>query len=233
MSKITGQVDKAMKLLLDPVGAFAEKFERVTQNLELAASNQFMPILENILPAGFDKLAHATHSLVESFIQRGKELSVYSGPLSMANSMASVKSTMADIREAREMGPGTARLTTASNDIWIEIRDLLLPLKKVVVENLADIVSGISALIELANKMGLGKVLEAQIKTTEAIWKGATWQVQLLLALIDTLKDPTEEQMTKMTENMMNHEFGDKEGNAWHGNARVAPNVPLGIKALS
>lgn len=236
-AKLQGLLEKAFKIASDPVGAFAEKFEHVTQNLENSVNNKFMPMLIDKLPGGFGKLVSATHSLIETFINRGKELSSYNGQLAVANAMANARSTMADIREARELGPGTAKLTTASSDIWIEIRDMMLPMKKAVVENLANAVQGISDLIAIANKLGLSKVVEEQIKMTNAVVKGSTWQLQVGMAILEKLSQRNPEDLQKIADNMMDHDYGDDEGNDFHGgnhrgDVRV-PNMPMGIPALA
>ncbi len=76
---------------------------------------------------------------VQAFVDRGRELSRYNAGLAGSNAMADVKSLLADIREAGELGPGLARLTDAQADLGVAFREIMLPIKKFVVERLAEI----------------------------------------------------------------------------------------------
>lgn len=99
------------------------------------------------------------HTVVEAFLARGKELSGYNPDLAISYAQADVKMLMADIREANQLGPGIARM----NDTWtkfsLELREMLLPIKKFLVENLADFLEWgkerIDKLVERVIWMGL------------------------------------------------------------------------------
>ncbi|HZU37925.1 MAG TPA: hypothetical protein VFA18_18530 [Gemmataceae bacterium] len=77
--------------------------------------------------------------VVDAFVHRGTELAQYSGELSAAGARADVRSIQADIRESQELGPDLARLTDEQSRFYTELRELLLPIKKFLVEELADI----------------------------------------------------------------------------------------------
>ena len=82
--------------------------------------------------------AKAFNQVVDAFVARGKELQRYSPELSAANTIASMRSLLADFRESQELGPGLARLTDAQSQLSDEFRELLLPIKQFLVEHLAD-----------------------------------------------------------------------------------------------
>ncbi len=91
------------------------------------------------------------HDVVESFVQRGKELSAFSPELAVANALADVRTLIADMHEADVLGPELARLTTAQTDLQMEFRSMLLPIKEWLVEKLADIMEMIVSGVQDAN----------------------------------------------------------------------------------
>lgn len=238
MGKITDKVDKAMKLLLDPIGTFAEKFERVSQNAESAVQNKFLPILIDILPPGFDKLAAATSSLITTFIDRGKELSQFSGKLTEANVKADLKSMMADMREAKEMEDPLARMTTSANEIWIEIRDAILPIKKFLSEQIAGFLERILGVIELV-RAGVITVEEAiktsiqvaydlsQLEFTAAEKHMKELPDNIAAAIAKTKEDDAD--IDDLFKKMMDHPFGD----LFPRDVQPNGNNGLGIPALT
>jgi len=88
------------------------------------------------------------YKVVTAFVERGKQLQGYSADLSMANARASITSTLADIREAQELGPALARLTDAKTDFDLALRELLLPIKKAVVEIMVPILQTMTHMVE-------------------------------------------------------------------------------------
>ena len=75
----------------------------------------------------------AVSEVTNAFVERGKQLQGYSAELSLANSMSEINRTLMDIREANELGPQLAELTTAQNraelffqDIWIQLKGPLI-----------------------------------------------------------------------------------------------------------
>jgi hypothetical protein len=86
-------------------------------------------------------------SVVNSFIERGKQLAQFSPELAMSGARAEMRSMMADMREAQELGPGISRMQDAQSELMTMLRDTLLPLKKWIVETLAAMME---ALVKLA-----------------------------------------------------------------------------------
>jgi hypothetical protein len=98
-----------------------------------------VPIVGDALASGLGALVQPIRSfadVAEAFVTRGRELAQYSGPLSQAGAMADVRSIMADIREANELGPDIARLTDEQSKLWTDLRADFEPVKKIIIEYL-------------------------------------------------------------------------------------------------
>lgn len=132
-----------------------------------------------MLAAGIGIAIPAVSSLTNAFLDRAKELKRFSPDIATASAMNNVNNIMADLKEAQTLGPDMGRMMTASNDIWLEIRNILLPMKKLMVEMLAGVLEKaldfmkivgpyITASYELA-KGGIKAIVEAvQLHISEA-----------------------------------------------------------------
>lgn len=96
----------------------------------------FGQVAGGIIRAG-NALVQSFNLVTNAFIERGRELAKYSPELARAGAVAGVRSTLADIREAQALGGPLARLTDAQSRMETTIRDLLRPIKEVIVEQLA------------------------------------------------------------------------------------------------
>lgn len=92
-------------------------------------------------------VAEKMSDTVAMFVQRGAELSRYSGPLSEARAISQARNIQADIREAQDLGPSLANLTDAQDRASVELRELMLPIKKVIVEWLVDFMEGLNIIL--------------------------------------------------------------------------------------
>lgn len=90
--------------------------------------------------------------LTNAFIQRAGQIGQYSPQISMAQAQAQARNTMADLREAQVLGPSMARMIDAQNRQEQAFRELVLPIKKVVVELLADRLELLAKVAEKALK---------------------------------------------------------------------------------
>jgi hypothetical protein len=99
--------------------------------------------------AGFVAVGKAAFDLAEQFVERGKELAKYSPELTTANARSTMRSVQGDIRESQELGPGIASMTDTLSEMNEMIRDFMLPIKKVVVEVLVEVLNFIKAMIEV------------------------------------------------------------------------------------
>lgn len=97
------------------------------------------------------KAIHQFIATVDFFVERGKHLEQFSGAIAGARAQASVRSLRSDIREAKELGSGIAGLTDAQSRLENIFRELLEPIKRFVVENLADLLSTIA---DMAQEIG-------------------------------------------------------------------------------
>lgn len=124
-----------------------------------------------VVVGAFAAVAAAGVALTNAFLERAKELAQYSAAISVAESQAEIKRMQADIREAQELGGDYAKLITASNDIEMEIRNAILPIKKFLLENLAVFVERLADLIK-----DPGKYWKAfmDYMTAEFNWLGET-----------------------------------------------------------
>lgn len=84
--------------------------------------------------AAFGKAREA----MESFVNRAHELSAFSPAIAGAEARADVRSLLDDMREAQDLGPDMARLLDSESDLRHEIREMLLPIKRVAVSTIAD-----------------------------------------------------------------------------------------------
>ena len=76
------------------------------------------------------KVGLAASETVAAFVARGRELSGYSGQLAGATAQADVRSMVADIREAQELGPQLAAMIDNQSKLETSFRELLLPIKE-------------------------------------------------------------------------------------------------------
>jgi hypothetical protein len=110
--------------------------------------------------------AKAFLAVVQSFIERGKQLEQYSGELSAASARSEVRERLADIREAQEIGPEITRLVDAQLQFDTDMREIWLPIKKAIVdvlgavmEELADVMRDMKPIL-----IGLSAVIAELIK---------------------------------------------------------------------
>lgn len=127
----------------------------------------------------FATLIMATKALVDAFVNRGLELAQYSPSISIAESQSDVRRMMADIREAQALGDDYARLIEAQTDVEIEIREILIPIKKFVMEILTPVVKDVAEWLksakELSDATGAGKGFGTFVNMWDSITKAARW----------------------------------------------------------
>ena len=119
--------------------------------------------------------------VVNAFVERGREIGKYSGPLATANAMADVRSLLGDIREAQTVGPEQARLTDASSKIWDDIRRDFEPVKKVVIGALADFLQWLEPIVREQLPEAIAGIAKALDKLVDVVddYTNNTWQKDL------------------------------------------------------
>src|SRR5262249_19569741 len=105
-----------------------------------------------MVAAAFAKVGQSAADLNNSFLQRAQELTRYSGAIAGAQARANVRSIQSDVREAQALGPGFARLTDANSELMAELRELILPLKKFLLEVVARIAENAVELVKWARE---------------------------------------------------------------------------------
>jgi hypothetical protein len=105
-----------------------------------------IPVIGGALEAGLGVATTAVRgfaNVVQGFVDRGAELAKYSPEISQARSMAEIRQMQGDIREAQALGPSIARLTEIQSEASDSLRDILLPIKQILIEDLAELLKGI------------------------------------------------------------------------------------------
>jgi hypothetical protein len=81
--------------------------------------------------------AQAARNVMRAFVERGRELAAYSGPLAAASARADVARLLADVREAQSpLGDQMARLIENEARVEIAVREGLAPLKLIMLQAL-------------------------------------------------------------------------------------------------
>jgi hypothetical protein len=139
-----------------------------------------VPILGDVASANLE-LVHTLTSLPEkveaAFLKQAKTLAPYSGAISAAESRAYVANLQADMREADQLGPDMERLIQAESELRTIARETLLPIKKFVLNQLANRLEVLVTLGRFAENLptilkevaeGLGKAIAFTIKKDDA-----------------------------------------------------------------
>lgn len=130
---------------------YGAAFERTTEHV--AKGLEMIPIVGQVWASQLraaSAVVTAFKDTVQSFVERGRELSGYNQQLATSTARADVTSLMADIKEANELGPDLARLTDAQTSFYNDFREIMLPIKKVIVGVLADIMEALGAFLNAA-----------------------------------------------------------------------------------
>lgn len=169
-------------------------------------------------------LTRSFKDVVMAFVERGRELSQYSGAAASSYAVGDVRQLLADIKEGQTLGPDFARLNDATTELSIMLRDMLLPIKQWVVEKLANIMETLVDKVGKAHDFAIKywTILEhlpdiiydqALAALTEALCKDGsgvalsansmkTLRMQIARAIADARKDE------KIDETLINDFFG-------------------------
>lgn len=85
-----------------------------------------------------DAIIKMPERLTAAFLKQADKIGPYSGAITSATARADVREIMADVREAQSMGEGYGRLIDAQSRLDNTVREMLLPIKKFIVEVLAN-----------------------------------------------------------------------------------------------
>jgi hypothetical protein len=129
-----------------------EFFEVITAApRKITAALESVPLIGgslSLLPKVTLAAVDAVKVMTDAFLVRAKEIEDFSPDIAVASAQADVRQMFADIREADKLGPDLARLIEAESNVSVMIQDALLPIKKVVVEVLANLLEDLPPYIE-------------------------------------------------------------------------------------
>lgn len=81
-----------------------------------------------------DAILKIPDKLTAAFLKQAEKFAPYSGQIAAAQANAEIKTIMADFREAQSTGESYARLIDAQSKIDLTLRELLLPIKRAVLD---------------------------------------------------------------------------------------------------
>jgi hypothetical protein len=209
IQQMTGSL-QGMKKAVDGVsgaleGLASNQLPSATDGIDGAADfiSSSLPIVGEMIGAQMKFQAAVLdipNKLTAAFIEQAGRIQQYSGPISGAQAISDVRQIQADIREAQALGPGMGRMIDAQSRLDTTLREILLPIKKFIVEVLAErlelmanavqVVSKLPELLQtIATELGGAVVLAI---TTE--WKAAGQKIEdLPKKLADILKEKKDE----------------------------------------
>jgi hypothetical protein len=123
---------------------------------ELSATVKETPIVGEMLGAAMDlniAITELPDKLTKAFLQQAKAIAPYSGEISAAEARAEVRSIQADIREANELGEEMGRMVDAQSGFEDTFREALLPIKKFLIEVLAERLELIATVADIVLKL--------------------------------------------------------------------------------
>jgi len=75
---------------------------------------------------------------VDAFVRRGQELARFNADIAGGVARANVRTTLADVRESQALGPALTRLIDKQSQAEANLRELLLPIKEMLAEFVAE-----------------------------------------------------------------------------------------------
>ena len=170
----------------DYMGAFTKSVDAAGDSLKK------IPVVGEPAAAALGAVVQPIKSfgeVVDSFVQRGREIGMYNGQLAQANAMADVRSLMGDIREANTVGPEMARLTEAQSKIWDDLRRVLDPIKKVIAEVLANFLEWLEPWVRNELPKIMIQIAESLVGVTAAFNRFTNFQfTKETLKVVEALK---------------------------------------------
>jgi hypothetical protein len=129
------------------------------------------------------KVATAFGEAAQAFVDRGRELEQFSGPIAEARARADVRALQSDIAEADALGPSIAALTDSQSQFFAEMRDLLLPIKQFVAETLAGAMQQIVEFVRenkgllAGTAAGIEQIIRAMVDIATLQWGKALGEI--------------------------------------------------------
>ena len=151
------------------------------------------------------------NSLVNDFVDRGKQLAQYSPEISMARAQVEIRGIMADLQEAQTLGPGMARLTDVQDQLWQELREIMLPIKEFLLDTL------VAYLEELRDWMpairgGTKRIVDILVAIISTITPFTTNAEALLRAIARGLEEKEKTEFDIDSDRMIREILGERAG---------------------
>ncbi len=154
------------------------------------------------IAAGIAAAAVAVFEKVKSdFLSRAQELSAYSPQIALAESQTSIRTMQADFREANELGPALARLVTAQNEADIQFREIMLPIKKAMLEVVVNVMETLAdwlkeARVFMAEAAEVFRLL-GSIRNLDTFWEALAQIPGRLKEIRDEMRKRISEEATE------------------------------------
>lgn len=162
-SSLQGGLSRVMSRAMEPINKLVDRVvnqittpphEQILQGMTETARRGRMIIQDDLLgliteqlpPAAREFVAQLT-MLTRAIVEKGRMLSVYSGPLAEATARADVRSMLADIREAQGPGREYARVIDQQSKLENTFRNALNPAKEAIAGAVANLLEGINNLV--------------------------------------------------------------------------------------
>ena len=155
-----------------------------------AVQDDFTGLADEVLPDSLKKVVHAFDDLTKAIIDKGRQLSRWSGDLQEASTKADVRKMQADFREAQGPGREYARVIDEQSKLETTLRDSFGPLKEAIAKATANILEKLNELWEASSmdemlrmvgeiakvvatfiSLDPEKILDALVDLPENIWK--------------------------------------------------------------
>jgi phage-related protein len=125
---------------------------------------------------------------------------------------------MADLKEGRELGPGIAKMNDGATDMWLSIREILLPIKKLIVDQLGDFLSKTGDAMSLVADV-VTPAVEVLTKILDVLFTIARYAspIGIGVSLLSLIKSNTDEKLDEIEDwdefikNAMNVKVGFKD----------------------
>ena len=161
----------------------------VTTTKAAADVMEKIPVVGTAVASAFQFAATAVttfEQVTTAFVNRGRELAQYDARLAEAAAKADVQRLQADLREANTAGEQLARLIEKQADLEVLLRELILPIKVVIVDFLVDAIKFLMEMAQYVPWIG-GYAREALEKLKADKSKAADGLVQNWLQVLDSL----------------------------------------------
>jgi len=154
------------------VSAISNDFGGLTKAVSggLQSFGDKMELISPLLSAGAKALSgmiDAADMVTRAFLERARQLSQFSGQISVAQGRAEVRGVLADLEEARALEGSLSRMVDAQSSMEMSLRELLLPIKEKLAEILADVMEALGDGFDMLKE--LKPVVSMMLEITPAV----------------------------------------------------------------